>query len=196
MPNTAKPNNARLNRHASGDGEVAASAIAELSAKHCIFRSGSAFYALSATTVREVSVAPPLVRVPHAPRSLAGICHIRSEFVPVINLTLAVGNRESNDETHHSSKQLLVLTSSIGPWALLIDQILAIESIETHVDSGNRNDGHLAPILGTASYESNVVRVLNPTALHRGVAQSLDSEWASLAATTPLLNTSPEATSR
>ena len=200
MPPSAKPNKATLGR-SGGNGEVAVSAIAELSAKHCIFRSGTGFFALTATSVREVSMAPPLVRIPHAPDSLSGLCHIRSEFVPVIHLASVVGNQQTAGEIQRTSKQLLVLTSSVGPWALLIDQVLAIESVETHVDpthqnTGHRNEGHLAPILGTASYASHVVRVLNPTALHRVVAQSLDSQWSSLAATKPLLKSTAEAPSR
>ena len=160
------------------NGEV--SLVAELGAKHCIFRCGEAQYALAATALREVTHAPALVRVPHCPRSLAGICHIRSEFVPVVFLDPLLGDRESHIQ---EPKQLLVLTNSLGPWALMIDRVIAIDSIETHVDVGPRNEGQLAPVLGTATYRSVVVRVLDPNALHRIVQQSRYREWSSM--TTP-----------
>lgn len=154
------------------------SAIAEISAKHCIFQCGESHYAVSATAVREVELLPPLVPVPRCPSSIAGICHIRSEFVPVVSVNPILGLQDSK-EYDSGPKQVLVLNNTLGSWALMIDRVIAIDSIETHVDGGHRNEVQLAPVMGTASYRSQVIRVLDPKVLHRIAQQSLHQEWNS-----------------
>ena len=62
------------------------SRIANLSDKHCVFRSGTSWFSLPAVSVREITIAPDLVPVPQCHASLAGLCHLRSEFIPVISL--------------------------------------------------------------------------------------------------------------
>ena len=155
---------------------VNASTIAELSAKHCIFACGQNQFALSATAVREVTRLPALVRVPRCPPALAGICHLRSEFLPVVFLAPVLGDHES---ALPQSNQLLVLSNPLGPWGLMIDRVISIDSIETHVDAGHR-EGQRSPVQGTASYRGKVVRVLDPKILHRIAQDTLHHEWNSL----------------
>ena len=145
-----------------------------IGSKHCVFQYGDSRFALVATAVREVTHAPPLVRVPCCPPSLAGLCHLRSEFVPVVHLGPLLGQREI-----HVKKpgQLLVLHSVLGPWALMIDRAISIETIETHIDAVGRGDGQRSGVLGTATYQSQVVRVLDPQALHQLVQQSRHRQW-------------------
>ena len=121
------------------------SLVAEVGAKYCIFQCGESQYALSATALREITHASALVRVPHCPQSLAGICHIRSEFVPVVFLNPLLGDRDAKPS---EPTQLLVLSSSLGAWALMIDRVIAIDSLETHVDAGYRNEGQLSAVWG------------------------------------------------
>ncbi len=159
---------------ASLDATVA-STIAEISAKHCIFQCGVAHYAISATTIREVAYLPPLVPVPRCPELIAGICHIRSEFVPVVSVTSVLGISDQGKSA--DAKQLLLLSHTLGTWGLMIDRVIAIDSIETHVDGTHRSEGQLSPILGTASFQANVVRVIDPKVLHRFAQQALVREW-------------------
>ena len=119
----------------------------ELVSKHCIFQLRDSYYAISATAVREVTHAPPLVRVPHCPASLAGLCHIRSEFIPAVLLGPLLGERDTGP-----TAQLLVISGTLGPWALMIDRAIAVDTIETHVDADHRDDSQRSPVLGTATY--------------------------------------------
>ena len=163
-----------LETHSAESG--AQSALeAELGNKHCIFQSGESFNAISATSVREVTHAPTLVPVPRCPAAMAGLCHLRSEFIPVVYLAPLLGERDADSK---SADQLLVLSSNIGPWALVIDRVIAIDALETHVDADHRSEGQRTPLLGTATYRSNVVRVLDPQVLHQIIQQSRHQQWA------------------
>ncbi len=148
----------------------------ETSSKHCIFQYGDSHFAILATAVREITHAPPLVRVPRCPSSLAGLCHIRSEFVPVIQLGPLLGEGEFQAT---QSAQLLLLSSALGAWALMIDRAISIETIETHVDTVAAGDGQRSAVLGTATYEAEIVRVLDPQALLQLVHQSGHRQWDS-----------------
>jgi hypothetical protein len=59
----------------------------------------------------------------------------------------------------------------------MIDRVIAIDTIETHVDADHRVDSHRSPVLGTATYRSMVVRVLDPHVLHQLVQQSRHHQW-------------------
>ena len=148
--------------------------IASLSDKHCIFRCGAGMFSISATVVREIVPAPDLVSVPLCHDVLAGIGHVKNEFLPVIVLAPLVGEYA---QVQSESGQLLVLNSSLGPWGLLIDKIVCINAVETHVDADRRLDSTLTPLLGTSSYEGEVISVLDANALHRVTQQALQSQW-------------------
>lgn len=143
--------------------------------KHCVFRCGNSWYSVPAVAVREISVAPKLVRVPDSHRSLAGLCHLRSEFVPVLSLgTLLDGE---GLETAHDHDRLLVLSGS-SVWALLIVEAAALESLETIVTPEARmDDVRISAVLGTAMYRDQIVRVLNPNNLYRLAQQALEECW-------------------
>jgi chemotaxis signal transduction protein len=53
---------------------------------HCVMRRGASWFAFPAEKVREVLFRPPLLAVPHSDPLLAGLCHVRSEFFPVLRL--------------------------------------------------------------------------------------------------------------
>ena len=148
----------------------------ETSSKHCIFQYGNSLFAILATAIREITHAPLLVRVPQSPSSLGGVCHLRSEFVPVIQLGPLLG---AGDFQATPSAQLLILDSALGAWALMIDRAIAIETIEAHVDTVPRDDGQRSAVLGTATYQAEIVRVLDPQALLQLVHQSGHRQWDS-----------------
>ena len=150
------------------------SRIANLSDKHCVFQCGDAMFSLPATTVREVTMMPPVVPVPLSHPSLAGIGNIRSEFLPVIDLEPLVGDQAS---LSHEPGQLLVIDSALGSWAIAIDRVIAIDGIETHVDAGARNENTIAVLLGTATYDGKVISVLDVNGLQRIAQQTLENQW-------------------
>ncbi len=52
--------------------------------KYCLFQRATVTFGLLATAVREVAIRPSITVVPDADPLLAGICHIRNEFLPVV----------------------------------------------------------------------------------------------------------------
>lgn len=150
------------------------SQIANLSDKHCIFQCGDSVFSLPATSVREVTMMPPIVAVPLSHPSLAGIGNIRSEFLPVIDLEPLIGNQASLSS---ANGQLLVIESPLGGWAITIDKVISIDVIETHVDADTRNDSAASILMGTATYDGKVISVLDVNGLQRIAQQTQEAQW-------------------
>jgi chemotaxis signal transduction protein len=143
--------------------------------KHCIFRCDRSWFSLPAICVREITIAPDFVRIPNCHRTLAGLCHLRSEFIPVLSLTeLLSVDRPETPETH--GKLMVINGSSV--WAMLIAEAAALESLETLVALDLRMDDMTpTPVTGTAMFRDQIVRVLDPIAVFRMAQQSLESGW-------------------
>ena len=150
------------------------SRIATLSDKHCVFQCGDVVFSLPATTVREVTIMPTIVRVPLSHPSLSGIGNLRSEFLPVIDLGPLIGNQA---RLVAEKGQLLVIDSPLGCWAIAIDKVVAIDGIETHIDASQRNENTISILLGTATYDGKVISVLDVNGLQRIAQQTLESRW-------------------
>lgn len=159
--------------------------IANLSDKHCIFQCGDSVFSLPATSVREVTMLPPIVRVPLSHPSLAGIGNIRSEFLPVLDLEPFVGNQARLDQC---GNQLLVIESPLGGWAIAIDKVIAIDVIETHVDACARSEHSTSVLFGTASHANHVISVLDVNELQRIAQKALESRWNEIR---PIRSTEP-----
>ena len=151
------------------------SQIANLSDKHCVFQCGDAMFSLPATTVREVTIMPTVVRVPLSHPSLSGIGNVRSEFLPVIDLEPLVGNQA---RLAAETGQLLVIQCPLGSWSIAIDKVIALDGIETHIDPGQRNENSISVLLGTATYDGKVISVLDVNGLQRIAQQTLESQWS------------------
>ncbi len=145
--------------------------------KYCVFIGGSDWYALPALAVREVASCPTLFRVPASDGALAGICHLRNEFLVIVRLDLLQG-REPNSCPR--PRQLLILPSTAGAWGLLVDEVVALESLETSMRTEiDRESGHLDTQMGAATYRDNFVRLLDPHRLYLYAEQQLRATWAS-----------------
>ena len=143
--------------------------------KHCIFRCDGSWFSLPAISVSEITIAPDLVKVPNCDQSLAGLCHLRSEFIPVLSLTRLM-SVDSGQTTETHGKLMVINGSSI--WAMLIAEAAALESLETLVTPGLRlDDMNPTPVTGTAMYRDQIVRVLDPITLFRMAQQSLEGLW-------------------
>lgn len=139
--------------------------------RHCIFKAAGSTFAISVLSVCEIAERPPLVAVPDAPSALAGLCHFRTEFVPVINLPHFVGIPASECR---DTAFLLVLTGFEGSWAVPVDRGLALEPLE--ISYSETNDESQI-IIGTASYRNEIVQVLDADVLYQHAAQLLQNRW-------------------
>lgn len=143
--------------------------------KHCIFRYDQSWFSLPAISVREIVIAPDLVGVPNCDKALAGLCHLRSEFVPVISLTQLLGAGANQSAGAHGN---LMVINSGSVWAMLIDEAAALESLETLVTPDNRiDDMDPTPVTGTAMFRDQIVRVLDPNVVFRMARESLEDYW-------------------
>lgn len=150
-----------------------------VSDKHCVFRCDRSWFSLPAISVREITIAPELVRVPNCHRSLAGLCHLRSEFIPVLSLTQLI-SAEDTQSTESHGKLLVINGSSV--WAMQIAEAAALESLETLVAPEARMDDlQPTPVTGTAMFREHIVRVLDPMIIYQMAQQSLQSLWRAAA---------------
>lgn len=140
------------------------------SERYCVFVCHTNWFALPATCIREVCPKPPLVAIPRAATVLAGICHLRNEFLPVVRLDDSASDVEVN--------QLLVLSGTQGNWAILARHVCALEALEmSHVTNFVQGDVWSAAVLGSAFYREHVVKILEPQRLYRCIEQSLNRGW-------------------
>ena len=144
--------------------------------KYCVFRQGSSLFALPANCVVEVSPNPVMVAMPDSNPVLAGVAHLRNEFLPVLELRALM-----DVEAHQGSleRQLLVVNGTHGPWAVLVDRVMGLESLEisNNQDLPNADDWTSA-VIGAAALHNEVTRVLNPRILYRLAENVLQQSWA------------------
>lgn len=157
--------------------QSATAMLSDLSAsdKHCVFRSGKGWYSLPAVAVREITISPQLVSVPQSHPSLAGLCHLRSEFIPVLSLSALL---EVDDQSVSQPNNKLMVINGSSVWAILIAEAAALESLETILSPESRmEDSHLSPVMGTAMFDEQILRVLDPNRLFRLAQQTLETSW-------------------
>ena len=159
------------------------SGLAEELEKYCVFRHGGSVFALPANSVVEVSGSPVMVPIPDSDPVLAGVAHLRNEFLPVIEL-LALAGEPGADEA--VERQLLVVKGTNGPWALLIDRVLGLDFL----DISNNHDVYQADdwtsaVVGSATFRTEVTRILEPRTLYQLAESVLQRSWQPDPATSP-----------
>ena len=152
----------------------AKSALSMATATYCVFRRGSRWLAFPTTTVREIMPRPEMVDVPGTPGSFFGLCHVRSEFIPVLNLESVLPESD-----HANVSVMLIVDDTDTPWAILVDEVTTLRALEI-------SDAPAADILNTscvvvgwATFGSNVVQVLDPCRIRNRAEQELAMMWQS-----------------
>ncbi|MEQ9411735.1 MAG: chemotaxis protein CheW [Fuerstiella sp.] len=139
---------------------------------HCVFRRGTSWLALPTMAVREVLPQPDMVAVPGTPAAFAGLCHVRGEFLPVLNLDAVLAERHER-EPHI----LLVLDDRDGPWAIRVDEVMALQVLELS-DAPERDGMDTGSVVaGWATHGDLVIQVLDQSCVRRMVEQALAEMW-------------------
>jgi chemotaxis signal transduction protein len=148
-----------------------------LTPSHCVFRHGPSWLALPAIAVREVLPQPDMVTVPGTPDTFAGLCHVRSEFIPVLNLdSVLSGHRHSHDQI------MLILDDTDGPWAVLVDEVASLQFLEmSDAPESTLNDTQNAAIVGWAIFGETVIQVLDQSRIRQLAEHELSAMWQSTA---------------
>ena len=147
--------------------------------KHCVFRCDDAWFSVPAMAVREIVVAPQIVRVPHCHPALAGLAHLRSEFVPVARLQQLLDQEaiEAGTPAEISPTDCLLIFEGSSVWSLLISDTAALASLETIVSPEAGGDARHNSVIGTAMFQERIVRVLSPTELLGTAQRCFEDFW-------------------
>jgi purine-binding chemotaxis protein CheW len=164
-----------MNRHPAAFSTSAQGGIDLASTeKFCVFQRASATFGVLASVVREVALQPSVTFVPDADPLLAGICHIRNEFLPVIRLS----EFSVRKEISVGEQQIIVISSANGPWALLVDRVIGLLPLEVSLCSDvGASHGWSAAVMGSATYRNQIVQVLDANALLRLAEDVLSRYW-------------------
>jgi chemotaxis signal transduction protein len=132
--------------------------------KYCVVRQGSTWFAFPAVAVREITCSDSIVPLPRFGSLLAGVCHVRNEFLPVLRLHSLQDDLPADGQ---SNARLVVLTSPSGPWSVLVDEVAGLVPLEVSVDADVKYvDGWISAVMGSATLGDNVVRILDPNRLY------------------------------
>lgn len=148
--------------------------------KYCVMRSGGQGYALPATVIRYVTPTPTIFPAPQTDPTMSGICHLRNEFLAVVDLNLLARIGDPHDDRQRSKRQLAALSSMQGNWGLLVDEVQTLASLEhtTHGDADRR--GFASAIIGSATHNGQFLSVLDPNRLYKLVEDRLRAAWAAM----------------
>jgi chemotaxis signal transduction protein len=142
--------------------------------KYCLFRSGSDRFCVSALAIQNVGARPALCRLPLAADVLAGLAHGQREFFPVYSFSIARGNPSDA----RSESQMLVLTSPIGPWGLLIDEVLGLEQLELSFHPRRGQPASWTSVcVGSTNHKDQFVTIIDPRNLHEFLHKRLNDSW-------------------
>lgn len=147
---------------------------AQCDERHCLFRNGGTGFAVPARQVREVSFPPPLVPIPGAPPLLAGICHFRNEFLPVLQWPVLTNKKGPTA----APTQLLIFEGREGSWALQVDRVTGLEDIEiTPATETGYSPGEEEMVVGWGTFRHHSVRVIDSELLYQTARRLLREVW-------------------
>lgn len=139
---------------------------------YCVFRSGTSWFALPAIAVREVMPRPDIIAVPGTPSSFSGLCHVRSEFIPVLNLKVILSEQGPSSEA-----VMLIMDDADGPWSLLIDEAASLENLEISDAPEPEDSESMCFVSGWATSGHSVIQVLDAARLRGKAEQELAEMW-------------------
>jgi len=138
--------------------------------RYCVLSHGTSWLAIPAASVREVCCLPPLVRIPRATRYLAGLGHLRNEFIPVVRL--------EPDAVETSEARVIVLNGPQGTWGIVAQSVPPLQTFEvTPTTQATAESFWSVARLGSAMFRGQFVTVVEPNRLYRAVEQFLQQHW-------------------
>lgn len=148
------------------------------SERYCVFQSGGCWFGIPALATRCIVPRPAVNRTPHCDPILQGICHIQNEFVPVVSLQALT--QVQYETCPGAEQQLLILNGPQGPWGLLIDQAVALAALETSISTFSERQNNWSKVtVGSASFQNQVLQILDPQAMYQYASKLLDLFWQS-----------------
>lgn len=142
--------------------------------RYCVFRNGPSWFAVPSLEVREVMQRPDMVFVPGTPDLFIGLCHVRSEFIPVLNLRSVVS--ESGD----SNEPILILIENPdGVWGFLADEVASLQQLDLSDAPETDWLENQCSVVGWATFGDAIVQILDPSRIRRLAEKQLAEMWQS-----------------
>lgn len=142
--------------------------------KYCVFRSGNDRFCVPAMAVRNVGARPELCRLPLTDDVLVGLAHEQREFFPVYSFSTARGACPEPP----MEQQMLVLISDSGPWGLLVDEVLGLESLELSLNTTRAPDASWSSVsVGSTAFQDHFVTAIDSQNLSEYVQRRLNHSW-------------------
>lgn len=127
------------------------------------FAIADSLYAVSVTSVLEISRAPRITPIPNVPPWIPGVINLRGEIISVIDLRAFLGI----DETYQADSSRLLVVKTPGEeitTSLVVDQVRGFVRLDTKqmIAAGTSLDDWVAPYLtGVFEYEDQVLAVMD-----------------------------------
>ena len=145
--------------------------------RYCVFQSDDRWFGITALAVRNIIPRPELTRAPQSDPIMKGICHVQNEFLPVVSMRALT--QIQYDTAPQIEQQLMTLLGPQGPWGLLIDQVHSLQELEASISTFSGNDDKWDKVvLASASWQNEVLQVLEPNSLYLYAQSLMDSFWA------------------
>lgn len=139
---------------------------------YCVFRRGLTWLALPAMSVREALPQPEMVFVPGTPKTFEGLCHVRSEFIAVLNLDYVLAT-----QSHSRDQIMLVLDDCDGPWGLLVDEVSSLVPLEVSDAPDDAFSESPSAVIGWATARDRVIQVLDQNRIRETATHELAAIW-------------------
>ncbi len=150
------------------------------------FGVGGRRYAIDASEVAEVILAPPITRVPQAPPALKGVANVRGRAAPIVAVEQLLGDAATATRTGAGAR--VIMLGGAAPVGLAVDEINAVREVAARASQVAAS----TEVIETAE---GPLRVLQPQALlataFAGTAQRRLGARAEATSTDP---TAPRAT--
>jgi purine-binding chemotaxis protein CheW len=146
----------------------------------CLFRSGSGAFAVGLEWVAEVVEVERLVRLPHSPPQVLGLCALRREVIPVIGLSPGPAPAPSKGESP-GKLPVLILRTNQGPWAVGITPqgtTVTEEPLDNPSDTPGPEARAVPALLGTVPRGETTHGVIDPMTTWRNVRARVESWYA------------------
>lgn len=147
------------------------------SERYCVFSCDEQWYGIPALSVRNILPCPDLTSVPFSDPILKGVSQVQNEFLPVVDLRalLEIQYEPTHDRTE---QQVMVILGPSGPFGLLVDKATSLATLETSISNVSDQHDHWArTTLGTASFQDQVLEILDPNAVYEYAVSLIDGYW-------------------
>lgn len=131
--------------------------------RYVTFAIAESLYAVSVTSVLEISRVPRMTPIPNVPPWIPGVINLRGEMISVIDLRAFLGI----DETYQADSRRLLVVKTPGEeitTSLVVDQVRGLVRLDTKqmTAAGTSLDDWVAPYLtGVFEYEDQVLAVMD-----------------------------------